>query len=362
MASSNTWRGTGLFFDSQTTGSHTVAVRIAPDGVTISREATTIFFAWNQLRMTTVRGGYARIEIRNTGSVLSLQSAEALSALAANHQIRTGLLGRLTPNQQVLWGTVAFLVVAALFFTVGLDLLAEAGANMVSLEMEKKLGSLVIESVVASEQTSTDSATIRVLDKCAAIVGEFDGIGNEVQYTIVMLENKNIVNAFALPGGYIAIYRGMMDKLENESELFGLLGHEVGHVALRHGVKRILRSTILSVLTAILIGDAGGITSVLLNNGSMLVNLSYDRQEELDADAFGLRALQHAGIDAQGIVTLFEKLHEDEDSSDLLTFLSTHPATEKRLNELRAKLPMQQQTEKRLTDEEWRILKRTNAE
>jgi predicted Zn-dependent protease len=148
----------------------------------------------------------------------------------------------------------------------------------------------------------------------------------------------------------------MMDKLENESELFGLLGHEVGHVALRHGVRRIIRSAVLGIITSILVGDAGGVTSVLLENGNMLVSLSYDRQEELDADMFGLKAVERTDVDAQGIVTLFEKLQKAEGSSEWLTFLSTHPDTEERLRVLRAKLPKQLHTRKRLTDEEWKIL------
>lgn len=354
MSSPNTWHGSGLFFDSQATGSYTVDVNIAPDGITLVHDATRQLFSWNQLRMTTAGSGYVRIEIKNTGSVLSLQSVEALNALAANHQIRRGILGRLTPNQQVLWGTVAFAVVAVLFFTVGLDALANAGTTLVSLDMEKKLGSVVMDGIVSSEQTTKDSAVMRVLEKCAAIVSEFDG--QTTTYTITLIENKDIVNAFALPGGYIVIYRGMMDKLENESELFGLLGHEVGHVALRHGVRRIIRSAVLGIITSILVGDAGGVTSVLLENGNMLVSLSYDRQEELDADMFGLKAVERADVDAQGIVTLFEKLQKAEGSSEWLTFLSTHPDTEERLRELRANLPTQARTQKRLTDKEWKIL------
>jgi predicted Zn-dependent protease len=306
--------------------------------------------------MTTAGSGYVRIEIKNTGSVLSLQGVEALNALAANHQIRKEILGRLTPNQQVLWATVTFAAVAVLFFTVGLDALANAGTTLVSLDMEKKLGSVVMDGIVSSEQTAKDSAVMRVLEKCAAIVAEFDGPTNAVAYNISLIENKDIVNAFALPGGYIVIYRGMMDKLENESELLGLLGHEVGHVALRHGVRRIIRSAVLGIITSILVGDAGGVTSVLLENGNMLVGLSYDRQEELDADMFGLKAVERADVDAQGIVTLFEKLQKAEGSSEWLTFLSTHPDTEERLRELRANLPTQARTQKRLTDEEWKIL------
>jgi predicted Zn-dependent protease len=356
MSSPNTWHGSGLFFDSQGTDSYTVDVNIVPDGITIVHDATKQLFAWHQLRMTTAGSGYVRIELKNTGSVLSLQSVEALNALAANHHVRKGMLGRLTPNQQVLWGTIAFIIIAGVFFTVGLDLLANAGTKLISLDMEKKLGSVVMDGMVANEQTAQDSAVIRVLEKCAAIVAGFDGPTNEVAYNISLIENKDIVNAFALPGGYIVIYRGMMDKLENESELFGLLGHEVGHVALRHGVRRIIRSAVLGIITSILVGDAGGVTSVLLENGNMLVSLSYDRQEELDADMFGLKAVERTDVDAQGIVTLFEKLQKAEGSSEWLTFLSTHPDTEERLRVLRAKLPKQLHTRKRLTDEEWKIL------
>ncbi len=363
MSPQNIWRGQALLFDAHSTGTTTVTVSISPDGICIENRTPLLSYTFSQLKMTAARGGYVRIEIKNSGgSVLSIQSEDAVHTLEANHQLRRGFLGRLSHNNQLVVATTTFVIAVVLFLTVGLDLLASVTARLIPFELEKKLGDSVVEGMIAGKTVSTDSTTIRVLEKCASVVQEFDASGGKAQYRITLVEDSSIRNAFALPGGQIIVYRGILDLMHNESELFGLLGHEVGHVVERHGVKRIARSAALGLITSLLLGDANGISAILISNGQQLVNLSYDRDEELEADMFGLRAVQRAGIDARGIVTLFTSLKDAEGSEGWLAFLSTHPDIDERLKILNAEIVkvISSSYRSRLMPEEWNRLTKTN--
>jgi Zn-dependent protease with chaperone function len=361
--SKQTWRGQGLFFESPT--SHTISadVTISPDGITVLVGSSQTHFSWPQLKIVSPGGGYVRVEIKGSGgSVLSIQSSQAVDTLAANHQLSKGLIGRLPHNMQVLLVAAAFIVAAVLFFNVGVDLLVDIGVRFIPHELEKRLGDAVISGILRENTTADDSATVRILEKCAQVVREFDKSGAEVSYTISLIENKETKNAFVLPGGHVVLYRGILDIMENESELFGLLGHEVGHVALRHGVKRIARSALLGFITSLIIGDSRGLFAILIGNGEMLVNLTYDRKEELDADEFGLKAVQRAHIDPQGVIRLFEKLKGLEGSSSWASFLSTHPDIDERLGKMKSELLTKQpaQERKRLSQVEWETLKNSD--
>lgn len=99
-----------------------------------------------------------------------------------------------------------------------------------------------------------------------------------------------------------------MDSIQTESEFFGLLAHEAGHVALRHGSKRLLRNALLSATFLLLFGDMQGLSGILLSQSSTLLDLSYSRHEELEADEFALHILHKAGLDVQALPRLLERI------------------------------------------------------
>ncbi|WP_446914219.1 M48 family metalloprotease, partial [Klebsiella pneumoniae] len=83
------------------------------------------------------------------------------------------------------------------------------------------------------------------------------------------------VNAFAVPGGFIVVHDAILDEMEHHEELAGLLGHEIGHVQLRHSTKAIARSLSYYMLLSLLFGDVSGIAAVIVDNASTLNNLEY---------------------------------------------------------------------------------------
>lgn len=151
-----------------------------------------------------------------------------------------------------------------------------------------------------------------------------------------------IVNAFALPGGYIYVTRRLVGLAENEAELAGVLGHEIGHVTARHSAERYggsLLANVAGVASAVFLGQqaaqaVGAISNVALS--------SYSRSQELEADKLGVRYLRENGYDATGMASFLSTLEADsrlqavlqgqpEDAADQFNILQTHPRTAERV-------------------------------
>jgi predicted Zn-dependent protease len=173
------------------------------------------------------------------------------------------------------------------------------------------------------------------------------GLSNSTSSFTVSLLNSPVNNAFAIPGGYVYVTRELMALMNNEAELAGVLGHEIGHVAARHSQKRQSKAqtnTILGVLGTVvggLLGNAGGIASTvggLLQNNALKVaqiaTLGYSRGQELEADRLGIQYLARAGYDPRALSTMLASLAAQDDlearvagrdARSIPEWASTHP-------------------------------------
>jgi predicted Zn-dependent protease len=179
--------------------------------------------------------------------------------------------------------------------------------------------------------------------------------------------NVREINAFALPGGAVWINRGVLQLAANESQVAGVLAHEIAHLAQRHTADQLTRVAIanwgLGLLGAML-GNTGGAGAAQVA-GSYLASgafLRFDRDEEREADKVGLTLLTRAGWDARGMIELFDILRRqqgrDPDSVD--AFFSTHPSPQERIAELRAAVARHHggvRDRKRFQDVKARLLK-----
>ncbi len=155
------------------------------------------------------------------------------------------------------------------------------------------------------------------------------------------------LNAFAVPGGYVCVFSGLIMNLDNEAELAGVLAHELAHVTQRHAASRLERAqyiTIGALLAAIagvaLGGPAGAAAAVTAAGAGQSALLNYSRLDESEADNIGLQYLQAAGYPATGMVGGFKILRQKSWLSgvNVPTYLSTHPAIGDRVNNLDAKI------------------------
>ena len=152
------------------------------------------------------------------------------------------------------------------------------------------------------------------------------------------------VNAFAVPGGYVYVNRGLIARTERMDELAGVLGHEIGHVVERHSVEQMEKAQraelgvgLACVLTGVCGSQAAG---TLINVAGTAVFAKFSRSAELEADDVGFDNVVRAGISPQGIATMFQKLLEERRRrpAGVEAWFATHPLEEDRLQRIQARI------------------------
>ena len=166
---------------------------------------------------------------------------------------------------------------------------------------------------------------------------------SNIAYKFTVVDDPSI-NAFALPGGYIYITTGLMAYLNSEAQLAGVLGHEIGHVTARHGVRQQSRNMATNILASVLINKVGNAQAI--QQISTAVTRGYGRKHELESDRLGAEYLARVGYRPENMIKVVEVLKAQEDFGTFLarsegkqppsyhgTF-STHPSNDKRLHEV----------------------------
>ena len=187
------------------------------------------------------------------------------------------------------------------------------------------------------------------------VVGYIESIGRDIlralppqpfTYHFYVVEDEKI-NAFAGPAGHVFVNTGTILKSRNLSELAGVIGHEIGHVAERHVAENVARQRTVgnlykvTVYTAAIFGGQLGANAANLGGGlaAMGVLNTFGREAEREADTFAVEALVRAGIDPSGIVSFFELLSR-EGGGGVPEFLSSHPAPEERVAATQAQVDL----------------------
>ncbi|MEM8844067.1 MAG: M48 family metalloprotease [Pseudomonadota bacterium] len=169
---------------------------------------------------------------------------------------------------------------------------------------------------------------------------------NHLVYHVTVLDSPE-VNAFALPGGYLYITRGIMAYMNTEAELAGVLGHELGHITARHGVRQHSASTIAGILsTAAAIATGSSYAGDATNFASTALVRGYGRGHELEADRLGAEYIAKTGYDPQEMINVVEILKDQEEFDKKVAaaegreprgyhgLFSTHPSNDQRLQEV----------------------------
>ncbi len=167
----------------------------------------------------------------------------------------------------------------------------------------------------------------------------------DVVYKFFLLDSP-VVNAFALPGGYIYLTRGLMALANSEAEMAGVVAHEIGHITARHSAERYSQGVLTALGSSVLSAAIGsdGVSSAL-GLGSNLYMSSYSRGQENQADTLGIRYLSRSGYDTKAMSwflsnlranTAFQAKMDGEKASDTTDYFATHPATAERVTKTRA--------------------------
>ncbi len=206
----------------------------------------------------------------------------------------------------------------------------------VPLEWEEELGRYAAKDFLSKGQVCSDEEMVAAVEEMVERLNE--AVPNAPYKFRVKILNTPDVNAFALPGGYIFVNSGLIEKARSPEEVAGVVAHEMQHVLMRHGIRNVMSRASIGLLVALFFGDVQGLAGFVVGAASELAALSFSREQEEEADAGGLELLYLARIDPAGMPSFFEVLIEKEEEVGISmpSFLSSHPETMERIAALKA--------------------------
>jgi predicted Zn-dependent protease len=223
------------------------------------------------------------------------------------------------------------LICLTYFFAV--PFIAEKSVNIIPETYDRSMGENFFQNYIKYRET--DSSLSAAVQQFADVM-KLDATYN-IRITVVNSDEKN---AFALPGGHIVVFTGILKLMDDYPELAALLSHEAAHVKNRHSMKMMARNLAGYLLISAVLSDVNGIMALFANNANQLGILSYSRRFEEEADQDGWRTLKKNNIDPQGMVKLFSRLKKEEKFA-MPAFLSTHPLTDDRIKAVKDKIRRQ---------------------
>lgn len=206
-------------------------------------------------------------------------------------------------------------------------------------------GAAAFAEIKTKEKISTDAVANervrRIGRRIAVAVGDALPGAN---WEFVVFDAPATVNAFALPGGKVGIYTGLLDLVESDDEIACVMGHEIAHVTARHGAERVSQGLLAAVGGLVL--DAS--TQGKKNHDLLLVGygltaaggmLAFSRSHESEADYIGIRYAAKAGYDPRAAISFWRKMARASSPGKMPVFLSTHPSHERRIADLQQWVP-----------------------
>ena len=276
-------------------------------------------------------------------------------------------------KKRLAWGifaAVAMVIIAIpLLIVMQMDGISATVAEHVPPEWEEELGETAFAQYQRGQQFMEDAQAKELLAPLTAPL--LEALNDERFEYRFYISGDDVVNAFALPGGYIVINSGLILKADSAEELLGVVAHEIAHVSEQHSIRSIIGTAGVYITISAVLGDMSGIFAILADAAPFLIRQSYSRGFESEADEIGLALLHDAQINPQGLVTFFEKLMEieaeqkedmgeeynNETVQSTLAFLSTHPATEDRIEHLEKRIAQLPHQRHRDFDQEFLRLK-----
>ena len=211
----------------------------------------------------------------------------------------------------------------------------------------------IYEKVKEKEKISTDTKTLNEIKeigkKMENSISEYFYRKNlndpttNFDWEYILIDKKNVRNAWCMPGGKIAVYTGILDVTKNTNGLAAVMGHEIAHAVAKHSVERASRGTLLNIGTQIIdVASGGALSTINRNTGMDAVGLlsqlgimnPFNRKQESEADYLGMIFSSLSGYDIRETVKIWERMKSANKGKEPPEFMSTHPSSTNRINQI----------------------------
>ncbi len=242
---------------------------------------------------------------------------------------------RVRSQSRRIWAVVVGVIGGlALGLWFGGDVLVASAVGRIPVEWEQRLGETAYRDFMLQHTVVKDGPAVAAVHEISQRL--IDHIPDNPYTFEISVVESDVVNAFALPGGYVVVFSALIQKAESGEEVAGVLSHEFSHVLERHALERIVKQLGVVAMLGIILGDQQGLAGLMKQIGAELLSLKFSRSQETEADVTGLQLLHRARIDPSGMVTFFQRLSEKENGG--IEWLSTHPMSAGRAERLRRQI------------------------
>lgn len=344
----------GVFDDALPEGRAAATITVWRHGVEARLEAGKVYTIRSEVlrlerggstgRMLFIRGQDPRLTLFSEAPGL-LEEIGTTSGLEARNAVAT-LTAEVAKTRRAtlsLWLIAAAVLVVLGLVTPPLFRVAVDGAvGQLPLSLDVKLGELASSEITSFGPAITD-------ERAAGLATEIlERLRPHLPPDIAALDLKITViesaevNAFALPGGRMAVLSGLLKRADDVNMVAAVFAHELMHVRHRHGMRALVQSAGVLGLISVIFGDATGVVALLAQGGALATLTHYGREHESQADLDGVALTAAAGFDPAGMPAFFRKLKELAPSSEVqeaLSWMSSHPSHEERIAAIEALIP-----------------------
>ncbi len=318
------------YFDGKSTRAHAVVLRVAAGQVSIYGPAAERTEPLNAVEISErTRHGPRRITFAD-GAFVDTDNRAAFDTMLRGAGLHDSTVVRWQQSWRLTFAAICLTVLTlAAGYVWGLPWVSEKAAALIPAGAERQMGEAALKSLEGDFFTESKLPK----ERQEMLRAEF---ANAVQralgdtapaYTLLFKKSKIGPNAFALPGGFIVMTDELVALSKDDSAIFGVLAHELGHLHHNHMMRNVIAASVVGGVAVVIWGDVGTIAAGV---PAAVLQSRYSREFETEADDYALDFMQRAQIAPGGIAALFRELQK-KDGGDIPEFFRSHPATDERI-------------------------------